>query len=310
MKKFIVSIIILATTNVFAQDTTKYWAKGGFVSLSFNQLSVTNWAAGGENAISVVSVVNLFANYKKEKTTWDNTLDMGYGLIQLADNPLRKNEDKIELNSKYGRLAKGDFYYAALINMKTQFANGYNFPNDSVIISHLAAPAYITVALGMDYKPNDWFSLFVSPATGKYTIVNDQKLADAGAYGVEAAKYDTSFKKISSGKKFRAEFGAYLRMKLQKDLTKNVNLSTTLNLFNNYTDKVTKNRGNIDIDWQTMISMKAGKYLTTSVFTHVIYDHDIDIPTYETINGVKTVKSVGPKTQFKELIGVGLSYKF
>jgi hypothetical protein len=230
--------------------------------------------------------------------------------LKSGESPFRKNEDKIDLNSKFGALAKGKFYYSAMLNAKSQFANGFNFPNDSVIVSRFAAPAFITIALGMDYKPNDFFSLFVSPATGKFTIVNDQRLADLGSFGVKAAEYSlTDSSLISNGRKIRAEFGASLRAQYKQDVTKYLNISTTLSLFNNYTDPKPENRGNVDINWETLITIKAGKLITTSIYTNLIYDHDINIPTYQKINGEKVQVGQGPKTQFKEVIGVGISYK-
>jgi hypothetical protein len=300
----------MLTAGVAAQDadTSKAWKPGGFASLVINQVGLMNWAAGGENAFSSTAQVNLFLNYHKNKTIWDNSLDMGYGLMQTTGNPLRKNEDKLELNSKFGHSAFGKFFYSGLLNFKSQFRPGYNYPDDSVV-SRFMAPAYLTIALGMDFKPSDVFTLFISPATGKFTFVNNRALADAGAYGVDAAEYEAGVK-LKDGKTFRPEFGAYLRAKFQKDVVENVNLSSTLSLFDNYTDKIKENRANVDVNWEVLINIKAGKFLTTSVFTNLVYDHDVQIPTYEKVNGFKTLVGYGPKTQFKETIGVGLSYKF
>ena len=47
----------------------KKWKKGGFIQLNLNQLSLSNWAAGGDNAVSGVFVGNLFANMKSGKNT-------------------------------------------------------------------------------------------------------------------------------------------------------------------------------------------------------------------------------------------------
>lgn len=314
MKRILTLLLfIISAGNSMAQESLKadtLWKFGSFLGINFNQVGLTNWAAGGENSFSVAGIFSGSANYKKGNITWDNSLDLGYGLLKSGDNPFRKNEDKIDLNSKFGALAKGKFYYSAMLNAKSQFANGFNFPNDSLIVSRFAAPAFITIALGMDYKPNDYFSLFVSPATGKFTFVTDQRLADLGSFGVKAAEYsliDSSM--ISQGRKIRGEFGASLRAKFQKDLTKYLNLLSTLQLFNNYTDPKAENRGNIDINWETTITIKAGKLITTSIYTNLIYDHDINIPTYQKINGEKVQVGQGPKTQFKEVIGVGISYK-
>ncbi len=300
---FILMLVAFAThsqtpADAAATPADTSWKKGGFISISFTQVSLSNWAAGGEDAYSGVALFNLFANYAKDKVSWENYIDLGYGLVKTGEADARKNEDKIDLGTKYGYKAFGNFFYSALLNFKSQFAPGYNYPNDSTVISRFMAPAYLTVAVGLDYKPSEFFSAFISPATGKFTFVTDQDLADAGAYGVD------------SGKTIRFEFGAYFRAKFQKDLAPGFNLSTTLALFDNYTDKNASNRDNVDVNWETLLALKAGKFITTSLYTSLIYDDDIDIPTYETINGVKTVTGRGPKTQFKEVFGLGVSYKF
>ncbi|MBK5286209.1 MAG: DUF3078 domain-containing protein [Bacteroidia bacterium] len=306
------AFLVAATAHAQTPETVDTsWKQGGFTSLSFTQVSLSNWAAGGEEAYSGVVMINLFSNYAKDKTVWDNSLDLGYGLIKSGEAKAHKNEDKIELNSKYGYKAFGNFFYSGLVNFRSQFTAGYNYPDDSTVVSKFAAPAYLIVALGLDYKPNEFFSVFISPATGKYTLATDQKLADAGAYGVDPAVYDALGNKTADGKTLRSEFGAYFRAKFQKDLATNFNLSTTLALFDNYTDKDADNKTNVDVNWETMLTMKAGKLFTVSLATNLIYDHNIKLPTYETINGVKTPTGAsGPKTQFKEVFGIGISYKF
>ena len=92
---------------------------------------------------------------------------------------------------------------------------------------------------------------------------------------------------------------------LKKDLSPKINLTSTLNLFNNFTDVNEANRQNIDINWETMINMKLTSYLGVSIYTNLIHDNDVAVPIYE---GNKVV-GTGPRTQFKRLLGVGFSYK-
>ena len=284
MKKTILMLgAILAYGCSFAQtpDTTKpakLWTKGGVGGINFAQSSFTNWAAGGENALSATVLLSVYANYKKDKTTWDNTLDLAYGMIQSGKAPLRKNEDKIDFSSKYGRhIKESKLFYSALLNFKSQFASGYNFPNDTTVISRFLSPAYILGAVGFDYKPNNYLSLFVSPVTSKTTIVADQKLADAGAYGVEKAEFDTAGVKTKAGQMVRSEFGGYLKFTFKKDIFKNVNFSTKLELFSNYL----YNPQNIDVNWENILGLKVNKYLSASISTNLIYDHDIPVPVTE-----------------------------
>lgn len=288
-------------------DSVKPWKVGGVISINGQQVSLTNWAAGGNSSISVGGLINIFANYKHGKSTWDNSLELGYGVIKQGDNKKwLKNDDKIQLTSKYGRHAFKKWYYSALGDFRTQFANGYNYPNDSVAISKFMAPAYGLAALGLDFKPNDHFSLFFAPVTGKFTIVNDEVLAKAGAFGVQKEIRDANNGGTITQvhKTHREEFGAYLKMQYQTKVMENITFQTVLELFTNYLN----NPENIDVNWTTLTTFKVNKYISATLATQLLYDDDIKV----TRNyGDKTVKgTVGPDVQFKQVLGVGLTYKF
>ncbi|MDP3557998.1 MAG: DUF3078 domain-containing protein [Bacteroidota bacterium] len=294
----------LRTAN---NDTIDGWKKGGLFSLNLSQASFSDWAGGGQNSINVNSSLYLFANLKKNKNRWDNMLNVGYGIFRQGDKgKFIKSDDKIELNSKYGRNASKDWYYAALLNFKTQMAPGYNYPNDSNIISNFLAPAYIIAAIGMDYKPNDNFSAFIAPLTSKSTIVNVQDLADAGAFGVTKASYDTSGNVIKHGEKYRSEFGGYIRLVYKSTLfkDKSVTILSNMDLFSNYLH----NPQNIDVNWETIIGLKVNKFISATISTTLVYDDDIKLPVDGNGDGVK--ESFGPRLQLKEILAVGFSYKF
>lgn len=285
-------------------DTIEGWKTGGVFSLNFTQVSLTNWAAGGDNSISLNGITNLFANYKKGNSTWDNTLDLAYGLMKQGKQGMRKTDDRVDFMSKYGQRAFKNWYYAALINFRTQMAPGYNYPDDSTKISNFLAPAYLLGAIGMDYKPNDNFNVFISPLTMRTTIVNDTRLADAGAFGVDKAEYNDLGEKIKNGKMFRSEYGGYLRSLLKADIMKNIKLISKLDLFSNYSDHPER----IDVNWEVLIALKVNEYISATIATNLIYDHDVDIAVDE--NGDGVFDAFGPRTQFKEVLGIGLTYKF
>ncbi len=319
MKKIVFSILLLLSFNYgFSQitegeeklrrqvrDTLNEWKTGGVLSLNTAQNSFTNWASGGQNSIALSGLVSLCNTYKDTVQRWDNSFDIGYGILQQGKkNTWIKTDDKIDFTSKYGRNASRTWYYAAFLNFKTQLTPGYNYSNDSQKISDFLAPVYILTAIGMDYKPNDMISVFIAPITAKTTIVNSMYLANIGAFGVEAAQYDVDGTMVSAGKKMRNEFGAYLRFQFRKEnLIKNVNLMNKIDLFSNYTHKPQ----NIDVSWETMIVMKINKYLSTTITTHLIYDDDIKIGIDKNKDGI--FEKSGPRTQFKEVIGVGFTYK-
>ena len=129
MKKQLLSLalIIIAASASAQQDTV--WRRGGLIAINFTQVSLTNWAAGGQNSISGNGIINYFANYKRGKNVWDNNLDLGYGMLIQGNDKARKSDDKIDFSSKYGREAFSHWYYSALFNFRSQFTPGYNYPN-------------------------------------------------------------------------------------------------------------------------------------------------------------------------------------
>lgn len=291
-------------------DTIIGWKKGGLVSVGFSQTSLSNWAAGGQSSFSLNGLVSIFMNYKGKIAAWDNSLDLGYGILQqgLKNSP-RKTDDKIDLTSKFGLKAMPAWYYAGLLNFKTQMTPGYNYPNNYTAISDFLAPGYILGALGMDHKPNAWFGFFISPATTKITLVNNQKLANTGAFGVEPAIYDATGKEINQGKNMRSEFGGYLRILLNKGdfkavALKGLSINSRFDLFSNYLN----NPENMDVNWEVILGMKVNQFISVNINTNLIYDHDIAIGIDQ--NGDEIPDQFGPKTQFKEIIGVGLMVKF
>ncbi len=273
----------------------KAWKKGATVGVSLSQTALINWAAGGQESYSVNGYLNAFANYKKEKLAWDNMLNVGYGVLkQKSTSYYMKTDDKVDLLSKVGIEAYKSLYYAGLVSFKTQMNNGYNYPNVNTVISRFMAPAYLTAALGMDYKPDAYFSAFVAPVTGKMTFVNDDSLSLAGAFGVEA------------GKRTRSEFGGYIRcIYSRKDFSqawlKNVALTTKVDFFSNYLH----NAERVDVNWENMIVMKVNKAITVNVSTHLIYDDDTKI---SVLNGDGVTYRKVAKLQFKEILGVGVSF--
>ncbi|MCT4647666.1 MAG: DUF3078 domain-containing protein [Carboxylicivirga sp.] len=294
MKKvFSICLLCLSITS-FAQtaesDTIRNWTIGGASSFTFNQVSLTNWAAGGKNSVAGTFLFNLHLNYSKDRISWDNTIDLGYGLTKQGSDNLVKTEDKLYLTSKLGYQVDGSkWYYTGLMDFKTQFDVGYNDPPENTIkLSEFMSPAYVNFSLGMDYKPNDNFSLYISPLTSKMTIVMDDSLSRAGAFGVDTLKH------------VRSEYGASVKLLAKKaNIIKNVDVSTRLDLFSNLGDKPQ----NVDVDWELAFNMKVNDFLSAVASINLIYDDDIKYVNEE--GGTE-----GARAQFKQLFGFGINYKF
>ena len=284
MKSIIIKLTILLliisafASNLYSQnstptDTTSNWKRGGFFGINFNQLSLSNWARGGESSYATTGLFNYFFNYTDSSgLKWDNTLDMGYGIINNEESGVRKNEDKIDYITSLGyrALENQEVYYSALLNFKSQFYRGYNYPNDSLVISNFFAPAFLTVGLGMEYKYQNILSIIVSPVTGRLIFINDDDIANAGLYGNAKPVYDSSGVMTKKAEKLIASLGVQVTTQLRYDIWENVSVISRLDLFNNYTDKNIRNRKNIDVNSETTIIMKINKFLAANIFLQFI----------------------------------------
>lgn len=300
MNRLIFIIALTATSlTLSSQDTARTWKTETITGISFSQASLSNWAAGGENAISGNVYLNYNANYLKKKTDLETRLALAYGLNKQSSQKVRKIEDKIDLSVKYGYVLNPKFNLTTLFGFKSQFADGFDYKtNDSVAISSFLAPGYFMLGQGFDYKPLPFLSLYLSPITTKVTVVTLSELADAGAYGVEKAQYDETGAMTKPGKKTKFDLGANMKLAISKDVWKNVNLGFTLQLFSDYLN----NPQNIDVDSELALRMKINDYLTTVLNLNILYDDDIRITDAD--------GRTGPRTQFKEVLGVGFTYKF
>ena len=273
-------------SKTLEDDTThkKGWKTGGLFTLNVAQGALSNWQSGGEkNSFSAVAFLNLYAILKEGKNLWTNTLDLGYGYIHTTSLGSRKSDDRIDLISKYGYQIAKKWYAGALFNFRSQFADGFTYDKDAngaeikTLTSKFMAPAYILVSPGFDFKPTQSFSLFLSPITFRWIIVDDDLLSATGAYGVEP------------GKRSKSELGAFLSATLNKDVMENVTYKSRFDAFSNYKD----NPGNVDIYWTNVLAMKVNKYITANISIDLLYDDD-----------------AVARLQLRQLLGIGLSAKF
>jgi Protein of unknown function (DUF3078) len=255
------------------------WKKGGTFILNINQGSLSNWAAGGEqNTLGINGIFNYAINFRKGKNTWDNYFDIALGMQNATSySKFRKTDDRFDFTSKYGYQVSKKWYAAALTNFNTQMLEGFDYSTTTnTKISNFLAPGKLLVSLGMDYRPNANFSVFISPVTSRWVFKNDADFLNQSKFGVVA------------GKKVNNELGAYLTAKYNKAITKWATYTTRLDLFSNYK----RNPQNVDVFFTNLLSMKFNKWLGTNISVDMVYDDDV-------------IK----KTQLKEILGIGLTVK-
>ena len=315
----------------------KIWKFSGVTGLNAAATSLSNWAAGGNDNINGVIFGRLRLLYHKDKIAWDNNLDLEYGMsyIDQKDDKIQKSSDRIKFNSKVGYEFAPKWYAAALLGFNTQFALGRSYEgknDDNPIISKFFAPAYTDVSVGVDWKPNDIFSVYMSPIAGRFTTVavskamsekysylNDGKPLEIVLKEKYAVwKYDDK-DKPNFDSNTRAELGFSVKAAMNYSI-KDLKVTSTLGLYTPYawdskminigTDEkpIMRRRdngrciGNFDVDWDVALSYQLFKCLQMTFSTSMKY-----------YNGVMIADKDGneaERLQFKTILGVGVGYNF
>jgi hypothetical protein len=281
MKKTVLSFVfLLVLVSVNAQetsnDTIKLWTKKGNISLLFNQTAFNDkWLGGGTSNLAGNFGLNYDFNYKKGDVIWDNKFIVAYGLAKVKGSKISKTDDRLELNSLWGKKAKGDWYYSLFFNFKTQMDAGYD--KDGATISHFFSPAYFQLGPGMLWKKSNNLSVNFSPATAKLIIVHPHFTDFGPSFGV------------LQGDSSRFEFGASISGYYKFNVMTNISIENRLNLYSNYLDQPQ----NVDIDYQMNILMRINKYVSANLALQGIYDDN-------------TIKAL----QVREVFGLSANYGF
>lgn len=282
---FISSLLTFSASAQPSRDSA--WTKGGLAGINLSQISLSNWAAGGENTIGFDLIFNYKADYKKDRHLWQNRIEFAYGLNKTKSTGTKKTNDKIYLSSIYGYQLVKNLYLSGLMNFQTQFAKGYDYSVDpDIFISRFMSPGYLMTGAGLTWTPKPWFSATFSPATWRGTFVSSKILSDQGDFGV------------TPGNHLFSEFGANLRMEATYEFLKNMTIYSRLDLFSNYLE----NPQNVDVDWNVQLNMTINKWFSANISTNMIYDDNIKITQKD--------GSKGPRLQFKEVLGVGFLVNF
>ena len=299
---FILSVLALCipaqALKIDDNDTTPkkprgVWTHSSSPSILINEKLYNNWSAAGNSLLSIVTNFDGTYKYTHDHYILDNVVKLGYGTdMQDLDanrhlESRRKTEDKIDLTSTLSYRAISWANVNISLNYKTQFADGWNFTgpgnDDGTLVSKFMAPGYITLSLGFEHKEDAW-NVSVSPLSGKSTMVLSEEVIEAGQlYGVDTA----------DGKRIYNAFGAYVRFYFKKDIFKDFNLYTRIELFydyrkphlmnwdeiegnyDKYYKRVTKAMSReTDVNFEMTINYKLRSFLHLSASLNLKYDTD------------------------------------
>ncbi len=294
-------------------DSAKHWKCTGIVGLNAAQTGLFNWAAGGNNNVTGFVYANVTLSYKKNKWTWDSNLDTELGLMYSADYVRylwRKANDKLNFTTKVGYQMHPQWYLTLLGSFRSQYAPGMDYKKvdageelEPTLISKWLSPSYTDLALGIEYRPNDIFTIGVYPVAGRMTTCTYEPLRPS--YGLPM-RDDSTFKPVALNMGLRINGG------INYTLVKNLKIISTITLFTPYTARIHDEEhgqkfGNFDVDWDVAIAYSFLKVFSVSVMTSLKYYEKvmIDGPAWG-----KYHEGPRARVQFKEVIGVGIGYSF
>jgi hypothetical protein len=274
-------------------DVIAPWELGGNGTFGFTQTYLNNWKAGGNSAFSILTVLKGYANYSLDKVKWENSGEFRNGWIRQGGSvkQTQKNDDKLELISRLGISAFKKWYYSTEVDFLTQFFNGYNYPDKTKPISAYLSPAKTIFKLGLDYKPNNNFSLFISPITAKYVYVRDTANVDQTKYGVPANAQSFWEPGLNTDLKYKINFNQQISYEIK------------YKMFINYQSPLKK----LDVNWENTVVAQLTNRINMTINLYLLYDDNVTFNTGRTDASGNAIYK--PKWQTKELTTIGFSYK-
>lgn len=259
------------------------WFKEARILAQLTQNYISpNWYKGGNSSIAMLALAKGQINYKKGKFVWENTGEwrMGFSTTGKNDTIHKVNvtDDLFKIYSKAGYEVYKQLYVIASLDFQTTLLPSWK-TNSQLRKSSFLTPIRYNMSIGLDYKPVDWVTINVSPATYKLvhaTIDNPSK--------VKVTEFG-----IDEGKKTLSEFGSSLRVEAKYKPLREIEIYTLLYLYTNYKQ--------VEFDWQIDVDFIINRFLSTHLTLHPRFD-----------STVKTADK--PKIQFKELLSIGFNHHF
>lgn len=266
-------------------DYWKHWTRFGINS---NQAYFSdNWKAGGVNSISLGVLTWHKSEYNKNNFNFTTEVDLKYGKIRNKDQLAKKNNDRIFWDNKLAYKISQSWAIYTSLTYESQFDLGLTYKKDEEgaevvndTISKFMAPGYFTESLGLEYKPDNTFSLRFGTGTARQTLVLDRRISEKEK---EKERYGVDF-----GKKFKNDLAFQITANLDRNLSPNLNLKSRYNLFADYQDI-----GDPSHRLDLTLTAKVTRIVNVSLNGIMMYDSEVD-----------------PKVQFSESLALGLTFNF
>lgn len=250
------------------------WKQSVMATLTASQVSFTNWAQGGEGALSWTAGLDGKSIHDGYGYMWSNSYKCAYGQAKIGSQGTRKTDDRIELESILSH--KMSLYVNPYVGVtfKTQFARGYSYDarGDARAVSALFDPGYVTESAGLGYQ------LIPEAKARLGAAVRETFTKSFPLYSDDPATVEVE--------KMRVEGGVESVTDVDWELDHNFVFKSKLELL---------------FPWEHLVEVlvRMDNKLTTNVAKYVVVILNVQL-IHE--------KRISPRTQVKETISLGLSY--
>ena len=106
------------STNMVADSLRAGWKAFNRASLDISEVAFVNWNAGGTNSISGLFGMESGRSFKKGHLVWENRVAARIGLNKQQEQSLRKTDDLLEINSRFGFRKRPERQSSAATNFR------------------------------------------------------------------------------------------------------------------------------------------------------------------------------------------------
>ncbi len=279
---FTLIVFLFAAGNIWSQEIQPpqnredslrvgWWDRNTQLAVNFSQASFNDsWQGGGVNNFAIGFLFNNLAVRHKNKWVWTNDIQFQYGFLRNQGLDLRKSVDRLFAESKYASAISPKLNWFAGVNLITQFSSGYNFDDSGVrgdMISNFLAPGFLSEGIGVEWKPQSFFTVQLGGATLRQTFVSNKEVFENTFKVIDGD--DVSYG-VKRGNIILPEVGLQGVAAFDKNLTENLNLKWRYQAFLAYAPQTKP----IDHNLNLIATSKVGKYFNVNFSLIGIYDAD------------------------------------
>jgi hypothetical protein len=284
MKTMISLLLLITVSSALAQESQPVlpaladtsWKHTVIISANITQVSFTDWAQGGENALAYALFMEGKSTYAVDVIEWVNSYKFGYGQAKLGSQSIRKTDDKIDLESVLTYKIGTYVNPFASTSLNTQFTEGvmYDALGHATPVSNFFDPAYLMQTVGVGYQPGPEVKTRLGAAL-RETIAK-----------TFASKYSDDLTTTSEVEKLRIEIGVESVTEVGWTVMENVILNAKLEIF-----APVKHFDRTSVRSDNTLSAKVNKFLSMNLNVYLLNDPQVQA-----------------RTQIKQTLALGFSY--